>query len=365
MRILPFLLLSKVCLAGQVHQFWSFQDNQNPGSLLENNGRTVGRATVSTWLNYGNPEQFHFGQASGILSDGLGAGGSTFTAFDGSVWMGSGNATYPGNCVAFSYVGPEDPGNPVKPYFYVVLDTRNVVDLKIRFDIRSAQNGSAQRLTSFSSIRYRTETGEGVTFSPIVANLDFPGASGVFAPYAIDLSHVDGIENQAFLEIRFNFPRVPENTSVRVDNLQISGTQTTAFSDWAGRNSVSGGPTGMPFNDGITNLEKYAFNISPLVSSQGEARHMMPGVGKGGLPAHDVQQTGEDRRLLLEFVRRKTAPDLTYLPRFSNDFSNWSILPESLTVTSIDDDWERVVAQSPISRSRIFGKVTVSTSEEP
>jgi hypothetical protein len=117
--------------------------------------------------------------------------------------------------------------------------------------------------------------------------------------------------------------------------------------------------------DGTENLVCYAFNLPPLPFAA-----PMPAGGTSGLPLITVVGEGANRRLRIEYLRRRGASGLTYLPQFcSNPASSgpdgWQTATTPPPVI-IDDDWERVVVEDAVTgASTRFGRVTVEYSGAP
>ena len=112
-----------------------------------------------------------------------------------------------------------------------------------------------------------------------------------------------------------------------------------------------------PYNDGVVNLLKYAFNLSPT----GPACLTLTEGGTSGLPR--VMHVGD--KLRLEFVRRTAEknPGITYTPEFCTGLGGW----ESINVVEISADaigtdgvWERVVVEDPGTGTARFGRVLVT-----
>ncbi len=120
-------------------------------------------------------------------------------------------------------------------------------------------------------------------------------------------------------------------------------------------------PAATPFNDGVPNLLKYAFNMNlagPDVSN------LPPGSGTSGLPSITVPDNAPLGTLRVEFIRRKGS-GLIYIPQKSTTLGGlgWSPLSAVPVVTSIDDQWERVTYDeppAPIPAPACFGRVAVS-----
>jgi hypothetical protein len=132
-------------------------------------------------------------------------------------------------------------------------------------------------------------------------------------------------------------------------NFSIQGTGYTvteaAAATWAESNGQSGAnaaPTATPFNDGVPNLLKYAFNM-PLTGPN--VNGLTPGSGSSGLPAITVPSTGgPPASIRVEFIRRRNS-GLIYTPEYSID------------------NWERVVVLQPLSLplpTDAFSRVSVT-----
>ncbi len=118
-------------------------------------------------------------------------------------------------------------------------------------------------------------------------------------------------------------------------------------------------PGQIPFADGVTNLEKFAFNMNPLAP---DVRRLAVGANHtAGLPGNTL--VGGNLRI--EFLRRKasTSPGVTYLPQFSSDLGGWADYAGTPVVTSIDTTWERVVVDdpSPGSGTNRFARIKLAT----
>jgi hypothetical protein len=135
----------------------------------------------------------------------------------------------------------------------------------------------------------------------------------------------------------------------------------TAYSSWA---SVlppgQSGPNQMPQKDGVTNLEKFAFNMDPL---QPDVRKLTVGAGGTvGLPGQAVV----GGTLRLEFLRRKasTNPGITYTAQFGSNLAGWVDIPVGTPAgtpigSPADPIWERVVVDDPAPAAKRFGRLKV------
>jgi hypothetical protein len=131
----------------------------------------------------------------------------------------------------------------------------------------------------------------------------------------------------------------------------------TAYSSWASGLSVGqNGPTQMPMGDGVTNLEKFAFNLNPLAP---DVRRLTVGAnGNAGLPGGAVV----GGVLRLEFLRRiaSTNPGITYTVQFGSDLAGWTDIPVGTPAgVAIDGTWERVTVDDPTGGTKRFGRVKV------
>jgi hypothetical protein len=87
-----------------------------------------------------------------------------------------------------------------------------------------------------------------------------------------------------------------------------------ALTNWAaaqGQTGNNGLPTATPFNDDVSNLLKYAFNM-PL---DGPRTHtFVPGSGAGGLPLSTTSLSGPTPIFHVQYLRRRNS-GLVYTPR--------------------------------------------------
>lgn len=121
-------------------------------------------------------------------------------------------------------------------------------------------------------------------------------------------------------------------------------------------------PFDVPFDDGITNLEKYAFNMD---LGAPDVRAMQPGSNQG-LPWAGVVETSGgngEKEFRLEYLRRRNS-GLYYIPQISTDLSEGSFdsAAGDETVTPVNDQWERVVLVTeldPAQAPKGFARVSV------
>jgi hypothetical protein len=143
-------------------------------------------------------------------------------------------------------------------------------------------------------------------------------------------------------------------------NVSVIWTPTlSAYDSWAIAAGLGAGadPAATPKSDGVTNLQKYAFNLD---ASKPDVRRLV--VGAGGLVGLPGTVTDAGPVLRMEFLRRKasTNPGITYTAQFGSDLIGWTAATG--TPTSIDTTWERVVVidTPPVGSTKRFGRVMVS-----
>ena len=128
----------------------------------------------------------------------------------------------------------------------------------------------------------------------------------------------------------------------------------------AGLSGVETLPGAEPFDDGVPNLLKYAFNME---LARADASTLVPG-GDSGLPGHEVN-TGDSGETIfvVEFIRRKGS-GLVYTPKRADSPENDLFVPMTgaIQIIYIDDEWERVRVEErcPADTPRCFSHVEVS-----
>lgn len=114
-----------------------------------------------------------------------------------------------------------------------------------------------------------------------------------------------------------------------------------------------------PRSDGVVNLLKFAFNLDPTVAGA----PILPSSGTLGMPRITFIDPGSGGAILkVEFLRRKNAPQLTYIPQKSSNLTAWETLAASEITVPIDLEWERVTIEEPLSGTflnRCFGRVRI------
>lgn len=145
------------------------------------------------------------------------------------------------------------------------------------------------------------------------------------------------------------------------NTVAVNVTVTSSYESWASGLAVGqSGPTQTPQNDGVTNLEKFAFNLNPLSP---DVRHLTAGAGalteSAGLPAGATV----GGTLRIEFLRRKASsnPGITYQPQFSTSLGSWVDFSGTESVSAAADPaWERVTVDDTVGGTARFGRVKVA-----
>ncbi len=131
------------------------------------------------------------------------------------------------------------------------------------------------------------------------------------------------------------------------------------FADDAGLTAQDATATATPFNDGVSNLLKFAFNMD---ASRADNRVLVPGIGTAGLPAGSTEVNGATRTIRIEYLRRRFST-LTYTPKFSTTLAFFSAgTGTEISATPVDEFYERVIWEEtvPASTERYFWTVEVS-----
>lgn len=118
-------------------------------------------------------------------------------------------------------------------------------------------------------------------------------------------------------------------------------------------------PDATPFQDGTSNLLKYAFNMN----LSGPDYSRMESSGASGLPSGGLAEVAGETVWQVQFVRRKGS-GLNYVPKKSSTLTPGSFVPMTgaVVVETIDDDWERVTvneACDPAVETSCFSMVEV------
>ncbi len=149
------------------------------------------------------------------------------------------------------------------------------------------------------------------------------------------------------------------NANIVSNTASVTFTVTSPFDSWA---SVlpegQRGASQTPQNDGVTNLEKFAFNLNMLAP---DVRRLTVGANQTeGLPGALVV----GGVLRLEFLRRRADanpnPGITYTAQFGSDLTGWTDIAVGTPAgVAINGTWERVTVNDPTGGAKRFGRVKV------
>jgi len=220
--------------AGAASVFWSFQTDPAGGSY---NGPVTntpsGGTTTSVSGFQGNPDLSAYVGSGGGAVGGILGGLDYMDPATGTTWQSSG--TSGAGSVGYGLQwGSNETQNLTGAGFTVSLNTTGLTDLMFRFDVRSAQSGSATGApTSFSAINYRLN-GTGNWTS--VGATDLPTwlvQSAWQSEKVVDLKAFDFLEGQSNLEIQFIFnggakDQLGQAHNLRIDNLLLTAVPEPA-----------------------------------------------------------------------------------------------------------------------------------------
>ena len=249
----------------------------------------------------------------------------------------------------------------------------------------SATDSGAAYIASVSGLDTAPPTGGLMTLSPAspfgpaaALTVSFTGWSDVSTPLSYEIYIDDiiiGVKGHTSLR-NLTAPTTPGTHTLKgriydaldhmtevTQNFTVNTPQQSfaAAMTAAGLGGIDTDATATPFDDGVPNLLKYAFNMN-LAGS--DSRTMGEG-GGAGLPAITSQPNGASSLFRYEFIRRKNS-GLVYTPQKTGDLGNpnsWAPLTDTPTVIPIDATWERVIYEEPYDAAvtpRCFGRVQVT-----
>ena len=117
---------------------------------------------------------------------------------------------------------------------------------------------------------------------------------------------------------------------------------SSAISSQTNLTGPAAAPDATPFQDGVPNLLKYAFNLN-LQAADNRTLPAAGASGTAGLPVISTTGPGATSGFRLTFLRRKGS-GLIYTPKHSARLDPVSFVPFTAApvITSLDDTWERV-----------------------
>ena len=126
----------------------------------------------------------------------------------------------------------------------------------------------------------------------------------------------------------------------------LPGVQPDPYRQWAETSGLGPGAVADlladPDSDDVVNLLEYAFNLNGAERD----RHVVDRYnGHSGLPLVELTRDGENSRWRLTFMRRLTDARLSYRIEVSDDLANWKPWAGTPGTVTVDDQWERCVAE--------------------
>jgi hypothetical protein len=193
-----------------------------------------------------------------------------------------------------------------------------------------------------------------------------PGTAGKFLAAALFLqTALDDRDSELTLS---DFDYRPAGISVEqrdelIAAAKLFSVRPQSYDTWVQTTSLSGDdalPDAIPFEDGVENILKYAFNMNA-----GGADHsrLIPGAGTAGLPALGITSVEAEQTARFEFLRRKRGSvDYTLLQSSTLSEGSWTPASGTESVSHIDIEWERVTMDAPVAENpnRMFYKIGVS-----
>ncbi len=163
---------------------------------------------------------------------------------------------------------------------------------------------------------------------------------------------------------------LPQNTVIDTTGAgnflsnSLSVTYRNSYQQWAFDHGVSGTDGSQLADedgDGICKLLEFAFNLDPAKTDS--ASYHPSTQPNSGLPRLIVVPgVPVGQQLVLQYLRRKAVPGLSYTPQFSSALNNFTNATGSPVVESINTNWERVTIGDTGGGSPRFGRVVITLS---
>lgn len=116
-----------------------------------------------------------------------------------------------------------------------------------------------------------------------------------------------------------------------------AASPVASWTQAAGLTGKDAEPDAIPFNDGVPNLLKFAFNMN----AAGPDCNVLKDGGLSGLPSIQLDESGAQPILCVQFLRRRNS-GLIYVPERAASLDSFIPIIGQQTVTPINDEWERV-----------------------
>jgi len=179
----------------------------------------------------------------------------------------------------------------------------------------------------------------------------------------IEPANLSGVDADAELRIQFG----GDSADLWIDSIEVLEELDNTVADSFANVLTDAGLSGVDAlayadadGDGVHNLFEYAFNMDLTTN---DYHRLVPGTGTSGVPTYLLEETNSFRVLELEFLRRRGASELVYIPEFTGDLVDGYWEAGSVENSSeIDAAWERVQVQdseTTETSSNRFGRVRV------
>ena len=154
----------------------------------------------------------------------------------------------------------------------------------------------------------------------------------------------------------------PNQSDIRIE-VRAEGLLPAEYSAWAWAHGPFGTleePESILFKDGLANVVKFAFNLDP---KRFDYRILTAGSGTAGLPSTSLEQSGGQRFLRVEYLRRKSGSVGYHVEHSSTLQGNYQEVTATPEIFPIDEIWERAVVRHPVDPEAVpkgFVRVRVS-----
>ncbi|MEI6605501.1 MAG: ELWxxDGT repeat protein [Verrucomicrobiota bacterium] len=206
-----------------------------------------------------------------------------------------------------------------------------------------------------------TKDGANAADFSVSAPASTPLARGASTTFSVQFAPSASGTRSATLHIASNVTGTKNPFDINLTG--IGATALAGFNEFVSTHSsladLAADASATPFNDGVSNLLKYAFNLNLA----GPDNHTLSAAtANSGLPLIALSGSGAATQIHMEFLRRKNS-GLIYTPKYATDLTTFTPTTGTSTVTSIDAEWERVIVQqpaNPATTSQCFGRVEVT-----
>jgi hypothetical protein len=219
----------------------------------------------------------------------------------------------------------------------------------IRFDARAAASREIR-------IFWRNVSNSTNAYLSLTVPIDTQNRSYEFT--GIQLGSLAGTDPDGEIRIQFG----GSNADVWMDSIEIYPQDSFAsVLQAAGLSGTDALIDADGDGDQVANIFEYASNMD---LTQSDRQTLVPGTGTSGLPVVQIAPTNSFNVMVIEYLRRRGAYDLQYIPEFTSSLIGgiWTGPTASETVVPIDSDWERVIVQDPETTETTtnrFGRVRI------